>query len=201
MSSRPKAKSRTSRSSPPGGKRARTRETLLDIAAKLFETRGISAVSLDEIAANAGLTKGAIYGSFASKDDLVFAVAVERAGRMISTFDGATPVRQQLRALVKKWFGRAPTSRNHYAFMAELDLYAFSREKLAQRCIDYARERHLKSAEQLAQSPEKDELPLPPLEFSIVAHALFSSLLFQHACFPDIVTEDVAIRALEALID
>jgi AcrR family transcriptional regulator len=52
-----------------------TREAIIDAAAWLFARRGIEATSLDAIAARVGLTKGAVYGSFASKRELIAAVA------------------------------------------------------------------------------------------------------------------------------
>ncbi|GAB3994696.1 TetR family transcriptional regulator [Nocardioides marmoraquaticus] len=53
------------------------RRTLLDAAAQVFARRGIDAASLDEVAAEAGLTKGAIYSNFAGKADLVEAMVAE----------------------------------------------------------------------------------------------------------------------------
>lgn len=179
-------------------KRLRTRERLLDVAAELFQARGISAVSLDQVAARAGLTKGAIYGSFASKDDLVLAVANERARRALVAFDDSAPVREQLRALVGKAFRGAALDRAHFAFMAELDLYALGREKLSRRFVEAARHRHLQSAARLERY--RDELALPPLQFAIAAQALLGGLLFQHACFPEAMTESVALAALEGLL-
>jgi hypothetical protein len=44
-------------------------------------------------------------------------------------------------------------------------------------------------------------LSLAPLEFTIVANALVHALIFQHACYPDIVTEEVAMKALDGLVD
>ena len=40
----------------------------------MFADRGYEQASLDEISASAGLTKGAIYSNFGSKDDLFYAV-------------------------------------------------------------------------------------------------------------------------------
>jgi AcrR family transcriptional regulator len=182
----------------PGGKRAQTREKLLDVAAELFQARGIAAVSLDEVAAQAGLTKGAIYGNFAGKDDLVFAVAYERIERVLVSFDGEAPVREQLHRIVRESFGRHAARRVHFAFLAELDLYTLTREDLARRFIDQAQERHLQSAAHLEKF--RDELKLSPLQFAITAHALVTALRFQHACFPEVVTEDAAITALEGLL-
>jgi len=52
-----------------------TRAAILATATKLFLKQGIEATSLDAVAARLGLTKGAIYANFASKPDLVRAVA------------------------------------------------------------------------------------------------------------------------------
>jgi AcrR family transcriptional regulator len=52
-----------------------TRAAIIDAAARLFAHRGIEATSIDAVAASVGLTKGAVYGSFASKQELIEAVA------------------------------------------------------------------------------------------------------------------------------
>jgi len=54
--------------------RAAVRRRLLDAALELFAERGFAGASMDQIAEAAGLTKGAIYSNFASKDDLFFAM-------------------------------------------------------------------------------------------------------------------------------
>ena len=56
-----------------------TRAAIIDSAARLFVRGGIDATSIDAIASSIGLTKGAVYGSFGSKHELVEAVA-ERYG-------------------------------------------------------------------------------------------------------------------------
>src|SRR5918999_2794054 len=55
-------------------KRTQTRTALLDAAERLWAERGIHGVSLDEVAAAAGLTKGAVYSNFTGKTDLVLAL-------------------------------------------------------------------------------------------------------------------------------
>ena len=195
-----KRKTRAPGPAAPGAKRARTREKLLTSAAALFESKGIFAVSLDEVAAHAGLTKGAIYGNFKSKNDLVFAVTTERSSRAIPIFKGNTPITEQLRAVIRRSFERHPNGRRHFAFLAELDLYSLTHEELAARFIKFALAAHEKSAQNLAQLTKKGRKSLAPLEFTIVANALVHALIFQHACYPDIVTEEVAMKALDALV-
>jgi TetR/AcrR family acrAB operon transcriptional repressor len=53
---------------------AATREELLAQALALFATRGVSNTSLDDVAAAAGVTKGAIYWHFRNKDELFQAI-------------------------------------------------------------------------------------------------------------------------------
>ena len=55
-------------------KSAGTRRRILDLAARLFVEHGYSAVSMQDIAADAGLTKGALYGHFRSKGQLLIEV-------------------------------------------------------------------------------------------------------------------------------
>lgn len=58
--------------------REQTRERLLDAAEEVFAARGLDAASLDEVALAAGLTKGAVYSNFPSKNDLVLALMEDR---------------------------------------------------------------------------------------------------------------------------
>ncbi len=55
-------------------RKARTREDLLLAARTVFLRRGFHGASLDEIAEEAGYTKGAVYSNFAGKDDLYLAL-------------------------------------------------------------------------------------------------------------------------------
>ena len=52
----------------------RTRDSLLDAAEVLFDERGVSRTTLSDIAAAAGLTRGAVYWHFKDKADVFNAV-------------------------------------------------------------------------------------------------------------------------------
>jgi AcrR family transcriptional regulator len=58
-------------------RKARTRADLLAAARRVFLRRGFHAASLDEIAEEAGYTKGAVYSNFRGKDDLFLALLAE----------------------------------------------------------------------------------------------------------------------------
>lgn len=51
-----------------------TRERILAAAGRVFARKGYLAASLDQVAQDAGMTKGAIYWHFRSKSDLFFAL-------------------------------------------------------------------------------------------------------------------------------
>jgi AcrR family transcriptional regulator len=61
-----------------------TREKLFESAARVFEEQGIGAASIEAIAAAAGMTRGAFYSNFASKDDLIIAMLEDHVARSLA---------------------------------------------------------------------------------------------------------------------
>ncbi|MFE5538166.1 ScbR family autoregulator-binding transcription factor [Streptomyces sp. NPDC056492] len=56
----------------------RTRQAILSAAAKIFEEHGYQAATISQILAEAGVTKGALYFHFQSKEDLAQGVLAEQ---------------------------------------------------------------------------------------------------------------------------
>jgi AcrR family transcriptional regulator len=71
-----------------------TTSEVLAAARKLFAEAGYAATSLDAIAAAAGLTKGAIYHHFSSKQE-VFRAVYEQERRRLSEIEGAAYSRKR----------------------------------------------------------------------------------------------------------
>ena len=70
------------------------RESILDAAARLFARKGVNSATMSDIAAEAGLSAGAIYRYFGSKDELLRAVfdeAVERNERLFREESESAP--------------------------------------------------------------------------------------------------------------
>ncbi|MDK2126609.1 TetR/AcrR family transcriptional regulator [Parachitinimonas caeni] len=61
-----------------------SRSRILDSAAKVFARKGYQGASLDEVAADAGMTKGAVYWNFSSKSELFFALLDARFMREVN---------------------------------------------------------------------------------------------------------------------
>jgi AcrR family transcriptional regulator len=66
--------------------RGTARERLLDAAAKVFAEHGYRGASIDDIAASAGVTKGALYWNFPSKQEFFFALLEERVDSRVREF-------------------------------------------------------------------------------------------------------------------
>jgi len=67
-------------------RKTRTREELLVAARTVFLRRGFHGASLDEIADEAGYTKGAVYSNFAGKDDLYLALLDAHYDRRVEAY-------------------------------------------------------------------------------------------------------------------
>jgi AcrR family transcriptional regulator len=62
-----------------------TRTRLLEAAARVYAREGFAGATLDDVAREAGLTKGALYGHFGSKNNLLVALIEEHLATEIAT--------------------------------------------------------------------------------------------------------------------
>ncbi len=60
-----------------------TKEKLFGAAAEVFEREGIGSASIEAIASAAGMTRGAFYSNFDSKDDLIVAMLEDHVERSL----------------------------------------------------------------------------------------------------------------------
>jgi AcrR family transcriptional regulator len=82
-----------------GAELGTSRERLLDAAVRVFARDGYNGTSIDRIAAEAGLSKGAVYWNFASKEELFFALLDERIDRQIRALVDQTEAAPQGQAM------------------------------------------------------------------------------------------------------
>lgn len=79
-----------------------TRRRLIETAGRRFKSDGFDGAGISTLVADAGLTNGAFYGHFASKDDLIASVMgqqlADQADRLESLPTGLAPLEAFLRA-------------------------------------------------------------------------------------------------------
>jgi AcrR family transcriptional regulator len=175
-----------------------TRTELLRAAAGLFLRDGFVATSLADIASAAGVTKGAVYSNFESKEDLFLALLAEPAStsemyapRQLDGIDGMDAARQ---------FGRhaegVRPSRAHVALFLEANAVALRSERARQLVAGNTKAFAVElgtGLRELFDAPDAD-----PLALGLVAQSLYAGLLM-HGAFLDEVDTAMFETAYEAL--
>src|SRR5437016_1709471 len=101
-------------------KQEATRARLLEGAARVFARRGYHAAALEEVAGEVGLTKGAVYSNFESKEALFLAlVDVEigkRVGEVARVVDAGGSI-EKLQTEAERQFQRFVTEEPHWPLL------------------------------------------------------------------------------------
>lgn len=108
---------------PEGYDPQRTRRQLVDSALTLFERDGFDRTSLQQIVAGAGLTKGAFYHHFQSKEDLLWQIQDEYlenqyAGAVEIVDSDLSPL-DKVRALIRQSLSGVAEHRAHVAIFQQ----------------------------------------------------------------------------------
>jgi AcrR family transcriptional regulator len=122
------------------GRRAQTRARLLEAAAQVYARQGFAGATLDEVAAEAGFTKGAVYGHFGSKENLLLALVEEYlAGQVteqMALFDRDRATWERPLAGSERWMDRLEERPQRFRLFVELWSYSQRDERLRARLAD-----------------------------------------------------------------
>jgi AcrR family transcriptional regulator len=181
---------------------AATRDRLLRSAAKVFARRGFQAASLDEIAADAGFTKGAVYANFDSKEDLFLAMLDERfAGRRAAieriAATGEDP-EAQLREGGGEFAAYVTADPEWQRLYAEMVAHASRDERFREALV--ARERELREVIAGAYARRAEELgyeaPVPFDQIAWMVFAMGNGFALEKLLEPDAVPDDLFAQML-----
>ena len=90
-----------------------TRQRILEAAGRRFKQDGIDGAGVAGVMSDAGLTNGAFYAHFASKEDLVANVLADQLRAQRQSFDAQPPDRAGLEAFIRSYL--SPQHRDQYA--------------------------------------------------------------------------------------
>jgi AcrR family transcriptional regulator len=90
-----------------------TRRRMIDTAARRFKSDGIDGSGIATLVADAGLTNGAFYGHFASKDDLVASVVAQQLTDQVAVVDALPPGLASVDAFLREYL--SPAHRDNLA--------------------------------------------------------------------------------------
>src|SRR5215210_3832954 len=90
-----------------------TRQRILEAAGRRFKQEGIDGAGVAAVMSDAGLTNGAFYAHFASKEDLVANVLADQLRAQRQIFGAQPPDRRGLEAFIRSYL--SPQHRDQYA--------------------------------------------------------------------------------------
>jgi AcrR family transcriptional regulator len=190
----------------PDRRRRITRDHLLDAAAQVLAERGFHGASLDEVAAAAGFTKGAVYSNFKNKEDLFLALLerywIRESEALHQALASEIPPESRLSdfvSLIRDQLTQAPGT--WPALYLEFCVYALrnpqARERLAQLndAIVESVARIIES-ERARWGIESDE---PPKQLAIIIEAFFRGVGIMRALDPATIDEPFLETAISFL--
>jgi len=87
--------------------KAQTRRRMIETAGRRFKSDGIDGSGIATLVADAGLTNGAFYGHFASKDDLVASVVAQQLGDQVAIIDSLPAGLASVEAFIREYLSPA----------------------------------------------------------------------------------------------
>lgn len=200
---RPGGPARTHHNRP--DRREQTRTALLAAARRLWAERGIHGASLDDVAAAAGLTKGAVYSNFAGKTDLLLALLERLTQSMVGLEAEIHSALHARDASREERLGRASEAyTRHLAgedtrlaalLMMEFWLYGARHHTAGWRLADWYESRRAALADGLAETDG-----MSPDDRAALAMALDMGLAMQHLLDPDRVPLELHAKGMEIVL-
>jgi AcrR family transcriptional regulator len=186
--------------------KALTRERLLSAARSVFAQRGFHGSSVDEIAAEAGYSTGALYSNFDGKEDL-FLVLMEReidehASEIAEAVGQRSSMAERATGGARQWM--TMIDREPELLLLFMEFWAYGvrdpqmRPKVAAR---FAQMRELLTKLIADGTRELDlELELPAEHLAIAIDALADGIARQKLADPEAVPDDLMGRVLSLLL-
>jgi AcrR family transcriptional regulator len=188
-------------------RRRQTRDYLLQAAAQVFAQRGFHAATLDEVAAAAGFTKGAVYSNFKNKEDLFMALLEEAWAREMTALhealqDSDVPPEERLSdfaQLVRGEIEQMPE--NWDTLYLEFALYALRNSSARTRLAQLDAENIRAVAEIIEAGRERlgIEPPEPADHVARIIVALFRGIGLMRSLDPDLADESLLASAMQFL--
>jgi AcrR family transcriptional regulator len=179
-------------------RKEQTRAELIEAAAKVFVKRGFHGASVEQIAAEAGYTTGAIYWHFSGKDELFLAVYERYALRRVAELsqihrEGSGELPQRARAYADHWMARLAKDPTFMLVSLEFLVHVWRNPALRDAFADRIAAPRLALARFLEAEAESSglEYPLPAGDLATVLRELGTGLGLAKLADPDAVRDDL----------
>ena len=188
--------------------RLQTRERLLEAAAEVFSRRGFYDASVEEVAEEAGFSKGAVYSNFASKEEL-FLTLLDRhlAAELQKVAAQLTPKESQGEAgrvdPGRSFAAQLEENRTWNLLSTEFFLYALRHPSAQQQLAERYRVARQELTNRLREKYRAEGgIPAFPIEYLAWALlALGSGLALQAYLEPGVLPSDLYATIVKRLLD
>ena len=186
-------------------KRKEVRQRLLEAATSVFAHRGYAEATLDEVAAEAGFSKGAVYSNFASKEEVFYALLREHVGERVERVRRAVASAETLQEA-----GAAAGRAGGEAVEEEADWHLLFLEFVTRAARqpelrEELRRQRVKLREQIAEQARERltalgiEPPMPVEQLANVMLALSNGLAIEQLVEPEGVDDDLFEQTVELM--
>jgi AcrR family transcriptional regulator len=179
-------------------KQAHTRSCLMHSAAKVFAKQGLQQASIDEVAEDAGFTKGAFYANFKNKEELFLAMLDERFAERIEDIErviaGEGTTAEKARRAGDDLMSMISADPEWERLFFEFSAYAARNEDFRQELVTrYRSMRDRISAALRAQHEEfgMEEPALPFDQVALMTSAMANGFALEKLLEPDAVPDEL----------
>lgn len=184
-----------------------TRRRLLNSARRIFARDGFEAARIEEIAGDAGYTRGAFYANFESKEDLFFALLEKEGSTRLANIhqllECCSNPEERLQAL-REYYVKQVADRQLVMLILEFKLFALRHGHLRARLA--GAHRRIRSSlkidaiqnllpTRIQVSPESDEAR------RVVLEATLNGLVLERAYDPKRISDDQMVSSLRRIFD
>ncbi len=187
------------RGRPKGDKRERTRARLLEAARQLIREKGYDRTTMQDVAERAGMTSGAIYGNFKSRDALFVALGQTWWAPIRPKIRPDSSFADKMRALAEATLAAIPERRDAAVGRLSGLAHTLTREDLRAEVLAVTRQSFATGAAWLRSVADEDGLPMPAEILVAVIHSLTEGLLYQRFLTPELVPDEAFYAAFAAL--
>jgi AcrR family transcriptional regulator len=194
-----KKPSSDSRRKPKGDKRDRTRAALLEAARALVREKGHARTTLEEVAARAGMTTGAIYGNFRNRDELFIALGEAYWPPIKPKVAPGATFADAMRAIAAATIAALPDRSLVAVGRLTGIAYALEHPEFRQRVREVTAASYEFGATWLETLADGQNLPMPKDILVRVIHTLIEGLVLQRLLTPELFPDEVFYAAFAAL--
>jgi AcrR family transcriptional regulator len=178
--------------------RDQTRQRLLDAAQAVFTQKGFGASSVEDVAADAGYTRGAFYSNFSSKAELLLEVLKRDhdtiMARLSTLFDDAEASRADMEARVLQYYSECYQNNACFLLWVEAKLHASRDDKFRASFNALMRELRQTTTDYIRAFSERVGTPLtmPAEQMALGLIALCDGVQFFYSSDPQSVPAQFA---------